>query len=78
MNNRYFRILFNMYYLFVIIYLLFYGSNLQILVSRLSLYLMVCEFLLIGEFVFLIKIKFLYCLSFCVCLYMGYYLLIKH
>ncbi len=56
-NNRYFRILFNMYYLFVIIYLLFYGSNLQILVSRLSLYLMVCKFLLIGEFVFLIKNK---------------------
>lgn len=56
-RNRYFVVMFNMYYIFVLVYLLFFGSQLQILVSRLSVYLMVCEFVLIGEMVYLYRKK---------------------
>lgn len=66
--NRYFVIMFNMYYLFLLVYLFFFGSQLQILVSRLSVYLMICEFVLIGEFIYIFRKKvpaflIVFCLS---------------
>ena len=55
LDNKYFYLWFNMYFASLVITLLFYGSSMQIFVSRLGLYFLVAEFILIAEFVYSFK-----------------------
>lgn len=76
-NNKNFPLFFNMYFIFILIYILFYGSSLQIVVGRVSIYFIFSEFIIIAELLSLLKNMFFkYIFSF-ICFLYGVILIVK-